>query len=122
MNENNSKDTTNLSSFRRGNINFDMFKPEGVVHVEKKMPASEEADARYVKISKRGQFDQGRKVNPVSLQYVFLWAGIFVFSFSAFAYIIMSGRSLLWMIALPFLLTSLLWSLIMLALIKARPR
>ena len=121
MNEENSKDEKNLSSFRRGNINFDILKPEGVVHIEKSFP---EKDARpvYEKKSKRGQFDLNRKINPVGSWYIILWVSLFFISSFSLIFILVGGRSLLWMISLPFILTALLWSFIMLALIKARPR
>ena len=120
MNEN-SEDQAKLSSFRRGNINFDILKPEGVVHVEK-LQSKKEKKIVYVKKSKRGQFDLNRKLNPVSARYIFLWAVLFLISLASFIFILADGRSLLWMIALPFILSALLWSVIMMALIKARPR
>jgi len=114
----NKKDQTNL---RKGNINFDLLKPEGIVRIKKTVIDNTDKNL-YSKQTKRGQFDTGRKLNPVGALQIFIWAIVFIASLGTFTLILWQGSSLLWMIILPFIIVLMLWSMIMLALFKARPR
>jgi len=111
------------SSFRRGNINFDILKPEGLAKVDRVEPETPGEKATYKRHEgKRGIFNQGRKQNPVQRWHIVLWVFIFVLSSGAISGILFFGKSLFWMTALPIILLVFFWSMIMLALIKARPR
>lgn len=116
------KNRTDPTYLKKGNINFDILKPEGIVHFEKIVSKGKGEKEKYVKKTKRGQFDRGRKLNPVGSVQIFSWAAVFLISFAVFFLILLKGSSLLWMIILPFVFVFMLWSLIMLALFKARPR
>ncbi|MDH5655696.1 MAG: hypothetical protein OEZ34_07305 [Spirochaetia bacterium] len=119
MNQGNSEEKK-LSSFKRGNVNFDLLRPEGgIVRIEK---AEEGDSSAYIKKSKRGQFDKNRKSNPVGIFYIASWI-FMAFSSSVFiVFMIISDGGILWLATLPVAISVLLWSLVMLALIVARPR
>ncbi|MES0489717.1 MAG: hypothetical protein ABUK01_06990 [Leptospirales bacterium] len=111
------------SSLRRGNINFDILKPEGLAKVDRVESETQGGKPTYVRQKgKRGIFYQGRKQNPVKKWHIILWAFIFLLSAVAIGVLLFYGESLFWMTALPFLLLIFIWSMIMLVLFKARPR
>ena len=71
---------------------------------------------------KRGIFDMGRKRNPVKFYQVISWSVVFVSSLILLGVILFLAKSVFWILALPVVLISFIWSFIMLALFKARPR
>jgi Flp pilus assembly protein TadB len=109
-------------SFRKGNINFDILEPENPVNLlnadlkNQKYPETENS------IDKRGIFESGRKINPVQFYQVFVWVLTFIVSIFLLGVIIFVARSVFWMLVLPVVLLSSIWSFIMLVLFKARPR
>lgn len=108
------------TSLRRGNINFDVLEPETPTE---ERPAPQERAATPEELpSKRGIFDAGRKPDAVRPHHVALWLTIFVGSLLSLAAILLRASSVIWMLALPVVLMSLVWSAIMLGLYKARPR
>ena len=110
------QDDPGQESFRKGNINFDLLEPE--------FPAGRH-HAKSLKgeiHSKRGIFDRNLKVKPVGIIQISFWLFLFITSFSLFVMVLFIARSLFWILALPLILISLLWSFIMLVLFKVRPR
>jgi hypothetical protein len=107
--------------FRKGNINFDFLQPEGTLPDRRRDPRASDRRAGE-REGKRGLFNRGRPPRPVGWVHVGLWSVLLAFSALATGWIVILGQSVLWLLLLPFALSTGLWSLVMLLLIKARPR
>lgn len=108
------------SSLRRGNINFDVLEPETPAD---ERPAPTDRSGKTEELpSKRGIFDTDRKSSAIRPHHVLLWVTIFSVSLLSLVAILTTASSVIWMLALPVVLLSLVWSAIMLGLYKARPR
>ncbi|MDH4199428.1 MAG: hypothetical protein OEV66_03520 [Spirochaetia bacterium] len=115
-------DTNNISgevSFQKGNINFDLLEPE---YPSEKEARQDNKDLKESIPNKRGIFDAGLKIKPVGRIQIFFWLCIFAGSASLLLHIVFIAQSLFWVLILPLILISLLWSFIMLILFKVRPR
>ena len=111
------KESIEKQSFKRGNINFDMLKSHGLVHVEKQTRS-------YQKKSKRGMFDKQtrtRKKKWISPEKGRLWLFLSLLSVSCLVLVLTAGKSVLWLALIPVLLVVFLWSMAMVVLLKARP-
>lgn len=105
-------------SLRRGNINFDFLNPVYLRENESAREADRRAQARS---GKRGLFDRGRKPRVFSDWYTALWLFV-VFSSTGGLIVVWNSAHFLALLAVPFLLSTALASLIMLGLFLARPR
>lgn len=115
-----SEDEKAKAGFRRGNVNLELLEPEGFRRDKKhKRSASKTV---LSKDEKRGMFDENRKVNPAGPAYLLSWAALFLVSLGALIYIFLRADSLFWLPVAPLLVAALLWSLMMLVLLKSRPR
>lgn len=105
-------------TLRRGNINFDFLNP---VHLpsEAESPAG---DRRGIeRAGKRGLFNRGFKPRVMPGWYTWLWllgAGVSVVGLT----LVWNSDHFIAILAVPFLLSAALASLIMLGLFLARPR
>ena len=114
--------------FRKGNINLDILQPKkerasarNVSAPRTDAPASPETDSNAPE-DKRGMFHRDRPHRPVGPFTLLGWTLTFLVSLVALVWLSFFGESLFWLLSLPAILASLLWSLIMLALYQARPR
>ena len=107
------------SDFRRGNINFDFLQPEVRRRTEAENRARDRRGGR--REGKRGLFKRGRPPSPVGPLQTVAWALVFFVSIVAMVWVFMSS-SIVWLLLVPLLVATTLWSLLMLALFKARPR
>ncbi|MCR9145211.1 MAG: hypothetical protein NXI24_23435 [bacterium] len=107
--------------FRKGNINFDFLQPEGS-GVGRRSSARGPDRRSGEREGKRGLFNRGRPPRPVGWLHVSAWSALLVGSAAATIWIIVLGDSVLWLLLLPFALSTGLWSVIMLALFQSRPR
>ncbi len=105
-------------SLRRGNINFDFLNP---VQLRDEAPAVEADRRSSARAGKRGLFNRGRKQRVLSDWFTVLWLAAAVASVVGFV-IVWNSSHFLALLAVPFLLSSALASLIMLGLFLARPR
>ena len=114
--------------FRRGNINFDFLQPDDE---DGAAALVYEGDDRRTgrREGKRGLFNRGRPSQPIGAWQLWAWLGLFLLSGAGAGFLIYQvfwglagGGSVLLLLLLPFLLASLFWSLLMLVLLKARPR
>ncbi len=105
-------------SLRRGNINFDFLNPVQLRDSETPI----EADRRSLSRSgKRGLFNRGRKPRVFSDWYTGLWLAAVVCSIGGLT-LVWNSAHFLALLAVPFLLSTALASLIMFGLFLARPR
>lgn len=105
-------------TLRRGNINFDFLNP---VHLpsEAESPAGDRRGNE--RTGKRGLFNRGLKPRVMPGWYTWLWllgAGLSVAGLT----LVWSSDHFIAILAVPFLLSAALASLIMLGLFLARPR
>ncbi len=105
-------------SLRRGNINFDFLNP---VQLRDDAPAVEADRRSGARAGKRGLFNRGRKQRVLSDWFTVLWLAAAAASVVGFV-IVWNSSHFLALLAVPFLLSSALASLIMLGLFLARPR
>lgn len=105
-------------SLRRGNINFDFLNP---VQLREDAPAVEADRRSGARAGKRGLFNRGRKQRVFSDWYTVLWLVAATGSIAGFV-VVWHSAHFLALLAVPFLLSSALASLIMLGLFLARPR
>ncbi|AFM12556.1 hypothetical protein [Turneriella parva] len=105
-------------SLRRGNINFDFLNP---VQLRDEVPAVETDRRTGARAGKRGLFNRGRKQRVLSDWFTVLWLAAAAGSVIGFVLVWKSSHFLA-LLAVPFLLSSALASLIMLGLFLARPR
>lgn len=108
--------------FRRGNINFDFLQPEGEAQAvaSQAEPFVERRGAQ--REGKRGLFNRGRSPRPITRWHFFGWGASLALSIGLGLWIVIWRPSLLWYLLLPMVMAGGFWSLIMLALFKARPR
>jgi hypothetical protein len=105
-------------SLRRGNINFDFLNP---VHLPDEQKLQETDRRGETRTGKRGLFSRGWKINVMPGWYTWVW--LFSALASAVGLIfVWQSDNFLALLAVPFLLSSALASLIMLGLFLARPR
>lgn len=107
-------------AFRRGNINFDFLNPASLSGEEEDTPRIERRNNS--RQGKRGLFNRGRPSRPVSRKQVYAWIGLGAVSLTGLLATFFAGKSVLLLLALPLLLSSFLWSVIMITLFLARPR
>ncbi len=107
-------------AFRKGNINFDFLRPEERHEEASEVKLSERRQGR--REGKRGMFNRGRLMHPVGPVWILVWGLLMVVSTTCIVWIFLLGRSAVWLLTVPFLLAMILWSMIMIALLKARPR
>jgi hypothetical protein len=107
--------------FRKGNINFDFLQPEGDGIERRTEPRGPDRRAGQ-REGKRGLFNRGRPPRPVGWMHVSAWAALLTVSVVATLWIVVLGDSVLWLLLLPFALSTGLWSVIMLVLFQSRPR
>jgi hypothetical protein len=105
-------------SLRRGNINFDFLNP---VQLRDDVPVVESDRRTGARAGKRGLFNRGRKQRVFSDWFTVLWLAAAIGSVVGFV-IVWNSAHFLALLAVPFLLSSALASLIMLGLFLARPR
>lgn len=108
--------------FRRGNINFDFLQPEGFPEGagETREPFVERRGGK--REGKRGLFDRGRPPRPAGRLMLVAWGALFAASLAGAVALFILQRHSIWTLFFPFTLAIGVWSLIMLALLKARPR
>lgn len=105
-------------SLRRGNINFDFLNPVQP-HDE---PVTRQEDRRgETRTGKRGLFNRGMKVHLMPRWYTGLWFLLAILSTGGLIAVWRSDHFMA-LLAVPFLLSATLASLIMLGLFLARPR
>jgi len=125
MTDNDSPDKTPIEAsveraFRRGNINFDFLQPGIRENEEVDSKRSERrGGARH---GKRGLFNRGRPSAPVSKAQMYLWVLLCAGSAASLGFLFVAGKSVILLLALPVLIGSFLWSVVMLTLFLARPR
>lgn len=107
--------------FRKGNINFDFLQPEGG-RIERRHEHRGPDRRAGERDGKRGLFNRGRPPRPVGWFLITAWVAICLASSAATAWIVVLGDSVLWLLLLPFALSTGLWSVVMLILFKGRPR
>ena len=107
--------------FRKGNINFDFLQPEGEFIDRRQSHRGPDRRAGE-REGKRGLFNRGRPPRPVGWLQIIFWSALLIISTAATLWIFLLGNSVLWLLLLPFALSTGLWSVIMLILFKARPR
>lgn len=105
-------------SLRRGNINFDFLNP---VHLPDEKPPVASERRTQERSGKRGLFNRGRRVSVLPQWYTWLWLAAVAASVTGLA-LVWNSDHFLALLAVPFLLSSALASLIMLGLFLARPR
>jgi hypothetical protein len=105
-------------SLRRGNINFDFLNPVQLRDEESAIEADRRSGARA---GKRGIFNRGRKQRVFSDWLTALWLVAAIGSIAGLV-IVWNSAHFLALLAVPFLLSSALASLVMLGLFLARPR
>ncbi len=105
-------------SLRRGNINFDFLNP---VHLpdDEKTPSEDRRGG--TRTGKRGLFSRGWKVKVLPGWYTWVWLFFALASVVGLTFVWQSDNFVA-LLAVPFLLSSALASLIMLGLFLARPR
>ncbi len=107
--------------FRKGNINFDFLQPaDGGPERRERVRGPDRRSGQ--REGKRGLFNRGRPPRPVGWLLVSAWVGLLLASTAATLWIVVLGDSVLWLLLLPFALSTGLWSVIMLALFQSRPR
>jgi hypothetical protein len=106
--------------FQKGNINFDFLQPETQSLESKKL--EEESEAPAAGRSKRGIFFQRRKPIPLSFLRVARWVILFGASSITMIWSVLYGKSFFWLLLFPVFFLTMLGSVIMLALLLARPR
>jgi hypothetical protein len=103
---------------RRGNINFDFLNPARLPDVDN----GDQDDRRLGRrMGKRGLFNRGRVQMPMAAWHSWLWL-LAALICSGGLTIVWNTDNLLALLAVPFLLSGALASLIMLGLFLARPR
>lgn len=106
-------------SLRRGNINFDFLNP---VHLPDETDEAPGDDRRHGDRSgKRGIFNRGMKPRVMSASYTWFALAALVASTMGLV-LVWQADNFLALLAIPFLLSAALASLIMLGLFWARPR
>jgi len=105
-------------SLRRGNINFDFLNPVQLRDEKSSVEADRRSGARA---GKRGLFNRGRKQRVFSDWFTALWLVAALGSIGGLV-VVWNSAHFLALLAVPFLLSSALASLIMLGLFLARPR
>jgi len=108
-------------SFRKGNINFDFLQPEGP-EADPLAAVPQEDRRRSQRDGKRGLFRRGRKPVTIGPLYLAGWSILFLGSCVLIIAIPLVVQSWLFLLFMPILLATFLWSLIMLTLFLARPR
>lgn len=106
-------------SFRRGNVNFDFLSPVQPKRKDESDTAFERRTAQ--RIGKRGLFNRGRKVRAAPGWYTWLWLALTALSMAGL-FAVWTSDFFLTLLAVPFLLSTTLVSLIMFGLFLARPR
>lgn len=114
-----------LNAFRKGNINFEFLQPEGfqepdLVDRAPNVGAAERRRGR--RDGKRGLFNRGRKIVAITRVQVLSWLFVMTGSVALILWIFVQAESVIWLLGIPFLFLAFLWSTIMLALFRARPR
>ena len=108
-------------TLRRGNINFEFLDHRD--QTEQSDRRSEPRERRRgERKDKRGLFNRGRPPRPITRLSISLWGLLCATSAAGLGSTFVFADSLLWLLGLPVLLGSFLWSLVMLALFAARPR
>ncbi|MBE7437718.1 MAG: hypothetical protein HS115_04615 [Spirochaetales bacterium] len=108
-------------SFRKGNINFDFLQPEGHEEYPGAILPAEDRRSQQ-RDGKRGLFRRGRKPVTIGRAYFVGWSILFLLSLVLMIAIPLAVQSWLFLLFMPILLATFLWSLIMLTLFLARPR
>ena len=108
------------AEFQKGNINFDLLQPE-TQSLEAASTVSDEDRPEEV-VSKRGLFFRNRHPVPLRFNQVMSWVLLFLASSMTIAWTLFFGRSFVWLLLFPVLFLTMLGSMIMLALLLARPR
>ena len=103
---------------RRGNINFDFLNP---VHLPDEQSVRAEDRRGDARTGKRGLFNRGWKPKVMPGWYTWLWLVGAAASVTGLTFVWQSDNFVA-LLAVPFLLSSALASLIMLGLFLARPR
>lgn len=105
-------------SLRRGNINFDFLNPVQLPDEEQQRAEDRRGGART---GKRGLFSRGWKTKVMPGWYTWLWLAAAAASAVGLIFVWRSDNFIA-LLAVPFLLSAALASLIMLGLFLARPR
>lgn len=115
-----------LKAFRKGNINFEFLQPEGFQEpdLEDRAPNVGAAERRTGgrRDGKRGMFNRGRKIVAITRAQMLSWFFVMTGSVGVIVWIFARAESVIWLLGMPFLFLAFLWSTIMLALFRARPR
>lgn len=126
----NSDDEDVVRTFRKGNINFEFLQPgeapeQPEIGLPTRRPAKEDAGKSIPgpgQQGKRGLFDRGRPRRTITRIHIFAWTSLCLFSLGGLVAIYLEGRHIVVLLAMPVLISSFLWSTIMLVLFLARPR
>lgn len=105
-------------SLRRGNINFDFLNP---VHLPDEKSESKTDRRGGTRTGKRGLFSRGWKTSVMPGWYTWLWLASAAASAVGLIFV-WGSDNFIALLAVPFLLSAALASLIMLGLFLARPR
>ncbi len=114
-----------LKAFRKGNINFEFLQPEGFQEpdLEDRAPNVGAAERRTGgRDGKRGMFNRGRRIVAITRVQMLSWFFVMTGSVATTVWIFARAESVIWLLGIPFLFLAFLWSTIMLALFRARPR
>ncbi|MBI3394997.1 MAG: hypothetical protein HY042_04105 [Spirochaetia bacterium] len=110
-------------AFRKGNINFDFLQPDDGGVTAPEDTEAESAERRgEMRHGKRGLFNRGRPASPVKKGHVYLWISLTGASAFLLGTLFAIGKSVILLLAVPVLVSTLLWSLVMITLFLARPR
>jgi len=105
-------------TLRRGNINFDFLNP---VHLPDETTATGGDRRGDVRTGKRGLFNRGWKPKVMPGWYTWLWL-VGALTSAGGLTVVWQSDNFVALLAVPFLLSAALASLIMLGLFLARPR
>jgi len=106
--------------FQKGNINFDFLQPETQSLESTKRET--EAEDPAAGDAKRGIFFRKRNPIPLNFRQVASWVILLGASVSILIWSIFYGKSFVWLLLFPVFFLTMLGSMIMLALLLARPR
>lgn len=105
-------------SLEQGNINFDFLNPDAPVTAENEAAGEERRSTQ--RQGKRGLFNRGRPIKPVTRLQIAGWITILLISaFSLVA--VLFSTSVLWLLILPVVIAVFIWSLMMVPLVLSKP-